>query len=406
MPGFFFNNYCNSQILALLSFDILFLMKNILTKVLLTVSVSSALLSACNKPDTDTPLPPKISPSVFIGSQNQFIYALDPTTGLKKWEAFIGADLPGSPVLYDDILFVPNASGVLYKLDPNTGAKGSSKILFPNGITNTPIGDNHIIYAPSGSAMIAVDIKPDTLEWRFNAGDVINTSPTIIDTQIVFGANDGNVYVVDKRSGNLIWKHLLGSGAQAIESSPVVDSTNVYIGAADGKMYCLRRSDGAQKWVFPTSAAIKSSAVVYGGNVLFGGDDNKLHCLENITGKERWSVTAGDRIRSSPYLSGHLVYVGSYDKSFFAVNILDGMIKWTFKSNGLIKSSPVQYNGKVYIGSYDKNFYALDTLNGNVSWKYTVNGLIDCSPAVDANNSTGSSINSSVSGASIYDNLQ
>lgn len=376
-------------------------MKHNWTKVLLSLTVATALFSACKpKPDTDTPFPPAISPSVFIGSQNQFIYALDPTTGLKKWECFIGSNIESSPVLYNDILFVGNSSSTLYKLDPNNGTKGQSKFgIFPSGMTTTPIGNDGFLYMTSGNMVYGLDIKPDTMEWSYKADGIINSSPTIKDTQLVFGCDDGYVYMLDHRKGNLIWKSKK-KYATIFPSSPAMDTALIYIGAEDGNMYCLRRKDGSEVWASNTGAPVKSSPLVLGGNVIFGSDNNKLYCLQNTDGAARWITTTSDRIRCSPYLHGQVIYVGSYDKNFYAINALDGSVRWSFKTNGLIKSSPVVYDGKVFFGSYDKYLYAADTANGAQLWRYAVNGLIDCSPSVDVNN--GSGINSTISGASIY----
>lgn len=383
-------------------------MKHNWTKALLSTAVFATLFTACKPtPDTDTPFPQAVSPSVFFGSQNQFVYALDPITGLKKWECFINANIASSPVLYGGTLFVGNGSTTLFKLDPNTGAKDQSKIPFSNGITTTPIGDGSFLYVTSGRTVTCIDIKPDTIEWTYDAGADINSSPIIRDTQLVFGCDDGIVYMLDKRSlnstktGTEIWKSK--TYATQFRSSPGMDTGAIYIGADDGGMYALKRKDGAEAWVYKTDAKpVKSSPVVYGGNIIYGCDDGFLYNVENIGGTPRWKTAASDRIRSSPYLYGQTIYVGSYDNSFYAVNALDGTIKWAFKTTGLIASSPVVYKDFVYFGSYDKNIYALDTSNGKEKWRYAVNGLMDCSPSIDPNNSDGNGINSTISGASIY----
>lgn len=391
-------------------------MKHNWTKALLSTVVVATIFTACKPdPDTDTPFPPAVSPSVFMGSQNQFVYAFNPETGEKKWECNVGANIESSPVLYGGTLFVGNSSPILFKVDPNTGKRDRSKIGFPGGITTTPIGDESFIYVTSGATVTCIDIKPDTVEWTYVSGGPISSSPTIKDTQFVFGCDDGHVYMLDKRKGDLIWKS--ADYATQFQSSPVIDPavhfTNtsttpvtidtgaIYLGANNFKMYAFNRKTGSLAWEYITSAPIKSSPLVYGGNLIFGGDDGKLYNLENIHGAPIWIMNkATDRIRSSPYLYGQTIYVGSYDKSFYAINALNGSVKWAFKTTGLIASSPVVYKNNIYFGSYDKNVYGLDTANGKISWQYAVNGLMDCSPSVDPNNSDGNGINSTISGAS------
>lgn len=373
-------------------------MKHNWTKALLSAVAVATIFSACKpEPDTDTPFPPAVSPSVFMGSKNQFVYAIDPVTGVKKWETNVNSSIESSPVLYNGTLFVGNNSPILFKLDPNTGAKAQSKLTFPLGIYTTPIGNANFLYVTSGSRVTCIDIKPDTLEWSYNAGGVINSSPTIKDTQLVFGCDDGVVYMLDHRTGNLIWKTTPISSQ--FQSSPVMDTGNIYIGANDNKLYSLKRKDGAVTWSYTTGFPVKSSPLIYGGNVIFGSDDGYIYNLENITGTPRWKTKTFDRVRSSPYLYGQTIYAGSYDKSFYAINALDGTIKWAFKTTAIIASSPIVYNAKVYFGGYDQQLYAIDTA-GKTLWKYAINGLIDCSPSVDPNNSDGNGMNSTISGAS------
>jgi eukaryotic-like serine/threonine-protein kinase len=376
-------------------------MKNNWTKVLLSTAAIATIFTACKpKPDTDTPFPPKVSPSVFMASQNQFVYALNPLTGDKKWECFVGSNVASSPYLYAGTLFVGNSSPILFKIDPNTGSRNQSKLAFPAGIFTNPIGKENFLIITTGTDIKCIDIVPDTLEWSYTALGTINSSPTIRDTQVVFGCDDGSVYMLDHRDGKLIWK-TASIGAQ-YRSSPTMDDKYIYIGANDFKMYSLNRKDGSIKWSYTTGAPVQSSPIIFGGNVIFGSDDSKLYCLENTNGTPRWTTTAADRIRSSPYLYGQTIYVGSYDEGFYAVNALNGSIKWRFTTKGLVASSPVCYLDNVYIGSYDKYLYSIDTASGKSIWKYAINGLIDCSPSIDANNSNGTGINSTVSGSSIY----
>lgn len=376
-------------------------MKHNWTKVLISTAVVASLFTSCKPtPDTDTPFPQAVSPSVFMASQNQFVYALDPITGMKKWECFINANIESSPVLYGGTLFVGNSSALLFKVDPNTGTRDQSKIGFPAGIKTTPVGKDNFLFLTTGNDVKCIDIKPDTLEWSFTAGGNISSSPIVIDTQLVFGCDNGRVYMLDNRNGKLIWE--TSDYSTLFRSSPTMDTTAIYIGADNFRVYSFKRKDGSLNWSYLTSAPVASSPLVYGGNVIVGSDDGKLYCIENIGGTPRWTTQADDRIRSSPYLSGQTIYFGSYDKGFYAVNALDGTVKWKFLSGGLIASSPVCYKDYVYFGSYDKNAYALDIETGKIVWKYAVNGLMDCSPSIDPNNSDGNGINSTISGASIY----
>ncbi len=380
-------------------------MKNNWTKVLLAIGFITSTLPSCKPtPDTDTPFPVKVSPTIFTGSKKNFVYAINPENGVKKWEVNVHAEVNSSPYLYGGTLFVGNNSSVLYKIDPNTGVLDQSKIPFSIGISTCPVGKDNFLFVSSGANITSIDIKPDTIEWNFTAGGTINSSPIVKDTQIVFGCDDGYVYMLDNRNGNLIWKSI--NYATPFKSSPTMDNNNIYIGANNFKIYALDRKTGSEVWNYATAAPVVSSPIVIGGNVMVGSDDGFLYCMDIPTGLPRWKTKTADRVRSSPflYINGfeQTVFVGSYDKSLYAINALDGSIKWSFPSEGLIQASPIVYKDQVIIGSYDMNLYSLDVKTGKVTWKFGVDGLMDCSPTADANASNGGGINSSISGASEY----
>lgn len=377
-------------------------MKKNLFKILLSTAAIATCITSCKpNPDTDTPLDKKISPSIYLGGQNNFLYALNPTNGLKKWEFNVQGGFSASPYLYANTLFLGSNTGVLYKFDPSIGTSTQSKVAFTGGVTASPVGKDNYLFVPYGNKITCIDIKPDTVKWTFTAGSSIYSSPSIKDTQMVFGCDDGFVYMIDNRTGDLIWKS--ANYFSPLRTSPKMDDSNVYIGCNNFKVYALTRRSGSEKWNYTTMAPVYSSPIVYGGNVFIGSDDNFFYCIDKVSGIPRWKTQLNDRIRSSAFLHidglEQILFVGSYDKQLYALDALDGKKLWAFSTLGLIASSPVVYDKQVFIGSYDKNIYALDIKTGVKNWFFEINGLIDVSPVVDNNNSSGSGINSSVNGS-------
>jgi len=78
---------------------------------LLLTILSFSLLSCDKNMSKDAPLPFVKTPSVYIGSQNAVLYALDPQTGEKRWEFNAGGNIQGSPCVYNDWVFVISELG-------------------------------------------------------------------------------------------------------------------------------------------------------------------------------------------------------------------------------------------------------------------------------------------------------
>ncbi|MCC6731798.1 MAG: PQQ-binding-like beta-propeller repeat protein, partial [Candidatus Omnitrophica bacterium] len=54
--------------------------------------------------------------------------------------------------------------------------------------------------------------------------------------KVLFGSEDGNLYLVSLAEGKELWKYDFGEGTIA---SPAVSNGKVVIGAEDGYVYCF-----------------------------------------------------------------------------------------------------------------------------------------------------------------------
>lgn len=371
--------------------------------ILFLVGLTSILYTSCSKNmSKDDPLSSVYSPSVFISSQNAFIYALNPVSSVKKWEFHASSNVQSTPVVYKDFLFVAEEAGNIYKLSLKTG-KALDTFILGGQILATPVIEKDTLYVGASGTMYAIDVNSGITAWSKNIGSNLYSSPTVFDTLLIYGCYDGNVYATDRVDGSSVWTYASPSAGNQFYSSPVVSGNYVYIGGLnDGVMYCLNVFSGNLKWGYPTGGGIQSSPIVYGGNVIFGSNDYNLYCIDTASGFPRWApINLHDRIVSSPYAYNQLIYVGSYDYNMYAVNIIDGTIKWQFKTGAIIKSSPMVYDSKLYFGSHDKFLYCLDPVNGDIKWKQNINGLIECSPSADNMDGKPSHI-ASISGNSVY----
>lgn len=352
-------------------------------KTVVVLSASAMLFSACQKSvySEDPPLDPKHSPSVFIGSRNEYLYALVPETGEKKWEAHIGANMIASPVVMKDYLMVASADS-LYKLDVHTG-KILKAYSFDNenlvSFIGTPYYQGDIIYVVSNNGFLyAINISNDQLVWKYDAGSPILSSPTLYNGVLIVTAS-AEVKAVNVLNGTPAWSAAIPSTGGAAVASPYI-----YVAGTDGKLHALDITTGVQSWEYDPgtpSARIESSPVVYGGNIIFGSNDFNIYCIDSIAKKERWINFIGENILSSPYAKDQTVYFGCNDYYLYALDIIDGHVKWRKKTGAIIKSSPLVHQSTVYVGGFDKFMYAFDT-SGTLRWSRNMDGQIETSPVL------------------------
>ncbi len=383
--------------------------------------VAVLALTACNKTySTDEPFVDNPTPSLYIGSGNQFLYALSPSTGTRKWEFNTESPIIGTPYQDKTNLYVATQAGGVFKLDPNSGKlrldyrkslKGRTPLA--GSIVTSLLGDENFLYFgtigsedPTKSYLYALDVKGDSVKWRYETSAGIESSPTIFRNKIYFGSDNGSFYCLNK-DGTLAWAapYSPGTGG-SFYASAVASGNAVYAPSTDGRLYAINANDGTLLWTYPGTGSpaitggIYSSPVAIGGRVIFGANDGQLHCIDSGSHNFVWKAPTGERIFGSPFVYNQVVYVGSYDNMFYAFDIINGKKKWSIQGSKVFRSSPLVANGVIYVGGFDQQLYALDTANGRVRWQFDVNGTIQTSPVLD--DKTGLIQYPTISGASRF----
>ncbi|MCS7093972.1 MAG: PQQ-binding-like beta-propeller repeat protein [Candidatus Aenigmarchaeota archaeon] len=196
---------------------------------------------------------------VFVGSYDFNVYAINGSNGQKIWNFSTQEKVESSP-LVDDFdrdgyyeVVVGSYDNQTYVLDALTGSKKWS-YKTGNRITASPItlrilNDRKIVISSSDSKLYC--FNPDgSINWTFT----IPTSgrapylPSSYDSNndgindVIFGATDGILYVVDGLTGRLIWFYRIG---QYIYSSPAISDLNgdgtldITFGSFDSRQYTL-----------------------------------------------------------------------------------------------------------------------------------------------------------------------
>ncbi|WP_118951766.1 outer membrane protein assembly factor BamB family protein [Taibaiella helva] len=351
-------------------------------------------LSSCKDYSPDEPLPDVYTRTLFVASNNQIVYAIDPINPNDKWKWKFPVDgeVQATPLLYNKNVYIATLAGNLYRVDAQYGKLQTNRS-FGAGepIAGTPIVRDGILYVTAGSKIYALD--PGSLSdiptiTPYDIGGTIVASPTTHnipgqEPKAIFVAGMNNKIVALKPDLSLIWERTPDEAGAFYSSPCVANDSFIYIGNDNGFVYSFKIQDGTDKWKFPTGGQVRSSPIQIGGNVLVGSNDRYLYSVDSATGLTRWKVLTGDGVQSSPSVFNQYVYFGSFDGNMYCVDIIDGNVKWQMKTFGLIKSSPTIYNGDVYFGSFDKNLYRLDAMDGSQKFVFNINGQMATSPIID-----------------------
>lgn len=315
---------------------------------------------------------------------------IDPAdAGTKLWEYETSNLVPGSPAIgADGTVYIGSYNKKLYALD---GSDGTVKWSFHTGnkVYSSPaIGPDGTVYVANSSGKVSAHNGTDgTQIWEFIAGGAVYSSPALgQDGTVYIGSYDNKVYAIDGSTGSQTWAF---TAAGYILSSPAIgpDGT-VYAGSGDNKVYALDGTDGTKLWEFTTGSVVGSSpAIGWDGTVYIGSNDKKLYALDGTDGTKLWEFLAGGTLTSSPAIgTDGTVYIGGNDNKVYAVDGSSGALVWEFLAGGKIASSPaIAYDGTLYVGSNDSKLYALDIENGTKQWDFTTGGTVFSAPAIGPN---------------------
>ena len=271
-----------------------------------------------------------------------------------RWKYKIGGPEISAPVVNEGILFIGSDDNNIYAINVKTG---KMKWSFPTqGKVYTPTSKNSMIFAASFDNYIyALDVEGD-LEWKYNTASSI-FSPPVAYENVLYGGFDKYAYAIYINNGSLKWKY---ETEGFIESTPAIAQGIVYFGSNDNYVYAIDSESQGLVWKKRTNRAISSSPAVMNGKVYIGSDDNNFYAFDMRDGALKWSRRTNGRISSSPAIIGKKVYIGSEDSFLYAFSIDNGDMIWKFQTNDQIDSSPIVTKDLVYVGSRDGTIYILD----------------------------------------------
>ena len=270
--------------------------------------------------------PTVVDGTVYIGSGDQQVYALDAATGARRWSFATGDVVHASPAVVDGVVYIGSFDRNLYALDAATGRER----------WRYTTGNDTVIYNQVG----------------------LPSSPAVANGTVFVGGRDGRFHAVDARSGTVRWT-IDNKGGWTI-ASPAVKDGIVYFPTSDGRrLKAVDAATGAVRFDLENRAISFSSPALAGGMVYYGSSDGFLNAVSTADGtlKARFQ-TDGSRDNVARLLdeNGHF-----RSELMYPDRTLDGMMigMRTMMTLGSVLSSPVVADGVVYFGSTDGKVYAV-----------------------------------------------
>ena len=321
-----------------------------------------------------TSSPAVVNGVVYVGSDDDKVYALNTTTGATLWTVATGGEVESSPTVVNGVVYVGSDDTKVYTLNATTGAtlwmaKTSGQV------RSSPVVDGSVVYVGSISdGFYALNAATGATLWfDSRAAPAVFYGPATVGNGIVYvqtlnfspmtHAFGGSVYAFDASTGATIWSasNLGGVSLPSLANGALyVGSVSGSLGSASGSLVALDATTGATLWTTATGVSdgtpAPSPAVSHGVVYISDGADN-VNALNATTGATLWTSASTGGFSSAAVANG-IVYVGGGVDNVYALNATTGATLWTGTTSAAVYSSPAVSNGVIYVGSNDNKVYA------------------------------------------------
>lgn len=297
--------------------------------------------------------------TVYVGSNDEHLYALDLDTGKEKWN-YKTAPFKAPVSVQKRLVYVGDSDGIFHCVDAATGkpkwtfktdsdiSSGANftgdKVLFGSGDENlyclsldgkeqwrfkvpggpvlgTPvIVGNRTFAAGCDSSLHVIDTATGKEVGNpVNLGGQVGATAAVLGDSIFVCTMSDEVLAIDWKKGEILWRFMPMKNRQGFASAPAATDKLIIAGSKDKRVYALDRQTGQQVWSFLTKNKVDSSAVVVGQRVFVGSQDHQLYILDLASGSELQRFNLGAPITSSPAVAGNCLVIGTDDGTVYCL---------------------------------------------------------------------------------------
>ncbi|MEA2724598.1 MAG: hypothetical protein QOH59_2369, partial [Gemmatimonadales bacterium] len=145
--------------------------------------------------------------SVYVGSRDGAVYALDEATGKRRWRvSHRGSWVIGSPAVHEGKVFAGSSDGhFIHALEPETGREiwnlptGANVLASPLVVGSSLVIATARTDAPTGD-LLALNPATGAIRWRLPLDEASNSSPVAARDELYLGTEAGTVLAIHEVS--------------------------------------------------------------------------------------------------------------------------------------------------------------------------------------------------------------
>lgn len=249
--------------------------------------------------------------NIYIGSEKAVVYALQTVDGNIAWQTTVAGEVLSRPVVAEGLVLIHTGNGQLQALSEIDGTiKWTVNLDIPSlslrGESAPATAFGAAIVGGDNGRVSAVLVEQGQLLWQqrisqpSGASEIarlndVDTTPVIVNHVVYALGYNGNLVALELRSGQIIWKHDVGS-----VNDFIIDAGRIYLVDQNDRLVALNAENGTEVWTQSDLLHRRlTPPALYKGYMVVGDAQGYLHWLD---------ITHGDfvvqqQVDSSGFLS-------------------------------------------------------------------------------------------------------
>ena len=274
--------------------------------------------------------------TVFFGTENGEVVALDANTGEQKWIKIVKGEVLAAPAIDAGVVLVNTGSGFIFALNADDGEEiWSSESDVPplslRGVSSPAAVNGGAIIGTATGKLIVNILETGQTAWEqvISSATGVTELERIVDIDsepLVAGGNvyvisyDGTLASVELRTGRVIWKREYKSFRRLSLSG-----STLFLVDVNSNVFALDSRNGVELWSQGALSQRLLTGVTPLGNYLVAGDKfGSLHWFDQADGKIVALLEVGgdeedDGIYQSPVVNANILYTQNRNGKLVAV---------------------------------------------------------------------------------------
>jgi outer membrane protein assembly factor BamB len=217
--------------------------------------------------------------------------------------------------------------------------------------------------------------------WRAAIGRAVRGSPALGETILAVGTVDRNVVLVDRTSGDVLWRQRVDGTMRA---GPLLDEDRLYVATEaqpEGRVYAINLRDGKTIWRTRVGSVV--APLAFDGEALYAGTEGgAVVRVDADAGSVRWRRALSGAIRAGPVATPHGLVVVTTADTLYLLDRTTGQVRARLATQGTVIATPATDGRRVYLGTTGGRVFAVDLPELTVRWARAAGDAVYGAPAL------------------------